>query len=186
MKRFVENVGWMKNLNLLIILLGLTTILSCDAIKLKSEKSNMLSALKDSQFLSQEIKEEDLKGKILIVNFWASWCAPCQEETPTLLKLVSENQTKMVLLSINGDADLKEAKKFMRLFPNFKGPNVFVIHDIHKNWVDLYSVTGLPETFIFDSNMGLIKKIVGAADFKDLELKSWLESLQKPNSHQAN
>jgi len=119
--------------------------------------------------LEKRFSLEKLNNKIVIINFWASWCAPCQEEMPSLLKLVSERSSQITLIAINTDNSEKEMKKFMGLFPNFKGENIYTFYDGGRNWIQTYSVTGFPETFIYDQNHKFLKRYQGAMDFKSSE-----------------
>ncbi len=162
----------MRTKNLLIALIFLLGLSACDFFKKKAElSSENFKQLADSVFISEKLNSTDLLNRIVIVNFWASWCAPCQEETPELLKLVHQYPVQVVLISINAEADIKEAKKFMKLFPNFKGSNIFVLHDANRNWSNQYSVTGLPETFLFNSKSVLAYKVTGLIDFQTFNKK---------------
>ena len=162
----------MKANTLIIIFIFLIALSACDFFKKKIEFSNEnFKRLNDSVFITKPLDPAEITNKIVIVNFWASWCAPCQEETPALLKLVHQYPTQVILISINAEADVKEAKKFMKLFPNFKGANIFVLHDANRNWSNQYSVTGLPETFLFDSRSALAYKVTGLIDFQAFNKK---------------
>lgn len=153
----------------LIFAFGLS---ACDFFKKKTAYSNEnFKWLADSVFVTKKLDSSDIADKIVIINFWASWCAPCQEETPALLKLAHQYPAQVVLISINAEADIKESKKFMKLFPNFKGTNIFVLHDANRNWSNQYSVTGLPETFLFDSKSVLVYKVTGLIDFQAFNKK---------------
>ncbi len=162
----------MRTKTLPIVLIFSLGLSACDFFKGKTEFPNeSFKRLTDSVFITKKLDPVDIRHKIVIVNFWASWCAPCQEETPALLKLVHQYPEKVVLISINAEADIKEAKKFMKLFPNFKGANIFVLHDANRNWSNQYSVTGLPETFLFDSKSVLAYKVTGLIDFQAFNKK---------------
>ena len=116
--------------------------------------------------LEHRFSSEKLKNKIIFINFWASWCGPCQEEMPSLLKLVSEQSKDVILISLNVDNSEKEMKKFMGLFPNFKGENIYIFYDGSRKWVQSYGVTGFPETFIYDRNQKFLERHQGAIDFR--------------------
>lgn len=125
-----------------------------------------------SMDLEQRFDFDKLKDKVIFINFWASWCGPCQEEMPSLLKLASERSKEMILISLNVDNSEKEMKKFMSLFPNFKGENIYIFYDGERRWTQAYSVTGFPETFIYDRHHKFIKRFQGAVEFKGNEFSN--------------
>ena len=155
-------------------------ILGCDLKTPKHEKSPF-SKLEDSIFLSDPVKPESLKGQVVIVNFWASWCEPCQREMPALLKRVGKHPGRLSLLLINADASVKDAKKFLNLFPQSKTPGIYVIHDIQKEWAESHSVTGLPETYVYNQNHVIVKKIIGSFDFDSEDFQKVLADLGLTN-----
>lgn len=162
----------------LILVLILVFQCSCERLFSKqTPKGPPFESLEKARFLSGDFKTFPGTEKILIVNFWASWCAPCQEETPSLLRLAHRYKDQVVLLSINTEKSEKDAKKFVGLFPNFKSPNVLVLFDEDKTWSEQLGVTGVPETFIFDKNKKLIKKFMGAVDFNQDEFRKIIVEL---------
>lgn len=158
------------------------TLASCTFFKnkkiLKSESPlKALVLIDESKDINHRFNSQNINNKIIIINFWASWCGPCQEEMPSLLKLVTERSSELILLSINGDNSEKEMKKFMGLFPNFKGENIYIFYDGSRTWSQTYSVTGFPETFIYDQKNNFIKRYQGAIDFKGNEFSKLISSL---------
>lgn len=159
------------------VIVFLVVCLLCSSCHLfKKEKSKAITSplkeiliLEESTDLENRFDPDKLKDKIVFINFWASWCGPCQEEMPSLLKLASERSKDMILISLNVDNSQKEMKKFMSLFPNFKGENIYIFYDGDRRWTQAYSVTGFPETFIYDRNHKFIKRIQGAVNFKGNE-----------------
>lgn len=158
---------------------------SCHLFK-KEKVTIITSPLKEliipegSRDLEQRFDPDKLKDKVVFVNLWASWCGPCQEEMPSLLKLASEKSKEMILISLNVDNSEKEMKKFMGLFPNFKGDNIYIFYDGDRRWTQAYSVTGFPETFIYDRDQKFIKRYQGAVEFKGNEFsKLMLEFFKK-------
>jgi len=151
-------------------------IFGCDYLK-KSETVHQENPLKNFVApdnytdLDKKFEDSKFKNKKVIVNFWASWCGPCQEEMPSLLKFVSENKEQVVLISINGDNSEKEMKKLMALFPSFKNENVFTFYDESRKWIQLYTVTGFPETFIYNQKQQFLKHYQGSINFKSSDFK---------------
>ncbi len=103
-----------------------------------------------------EINPADLKGKVLFINFWASWCRSCIEEMPNvdrLYKAMKDNPGfKMLPLVFNDNS--KNCLKFIRKM----GYNIPVISDPLNRAATQFGITGVPETFIVDKK-GIIRKV---------------------------
>ena len=114
---------------------------------------------------------EDLKGKFVLVNFWATWCNPCKVEMPLLEKLhqtlKSEKFTVLGLHVGPGPENIEEFKKLMPIsFP------IYVDMDLEVNW----GVPGLPTTFLMDPEGKLIYRAVGKREFASDEMVNFLKS----------
>jgi cytochrome c biogenesis protein CcmG/thiol:disulfide interchange protein DsbE len=103
------------------------------------------------------------KGKVIFLNFWATWCKPCEEEMPSMeylyKKLQGEN-FEMVAVSIDskGPGTVQEfVEKYGISFP--------VLHDRKGKIKELYKTTGVPETFIIDQNGVVAEKVWGPRDW---------------------
>ncbi|MCK6417343.1 MAG: TlpA family protein disulfide reductase [Alphaproteobacteria bacterium] len=109
-------------------------------------------------------RASDFKGKIIILNFWASWCAPCVKEFPQLIKLADAFQKDAVLIALSSDIDLESIDKFLRSQKNiYARANVFVaLDEDQKVTRDLFQSYRLPETWIIDKQHNLAGKFVGA------------------------
>ena len=122
---------------------------------------------------------ESLKGKILIVNFWASWCEPCIEEVPSLVSLVKQLDGQVELIAISGDSDKTEILSFLKSFSSLKGPNISLLWDENKMAVKAFGVERLPETFIVGRDFKLIKKVVGSVRWDHSESVNFFKDLIK-------
>ena len=125
------------------------------------------------------IQLQDVSQKLIMINFWASWCGPCMEETPGLLKFISENEKNILLVSINEDDSQKNMQSFAKLFPLFKSRNVYTIFDLDRQWSQGLGVYKFPETFIFNKKGKLLKEFEGAIPFQDEKIKSLIQDLTK-------
>lgn len=119
----------------------------------------------------------DLKGKIVILNFWASWCAPCIEEVPSLIKLVREYKGRIHLLAISGDSNLEDIKVFLKSFPELQAAHINIIWDEDRNLVKKFAVARLPESFVSSKDLKLAKKIVGTINWYTPDSKAYMEKL---------
>lgn len=104
-------------------------------------------------------------GKIVIVNFWASWCAPCIEEIPSLIKLVDKFEGKIRLVAVSGDSEKKDIEIFLKSFPSLVNPNIDLIWDSDHRIMSTFKVEKLPESFVAGPNLKLTKKIVGTINW---------------------
>jgi peroxiredoxin len=98
-------------------------------------------------------------GKVLIVNFWATWCPPCVQETPALVALDKQmREHGVVILGISVDKNEKKYKDFLRRF----GVSYLTSRDPEAKIGDLYGSYKYPETYVIDRNGKVVQKIVGA------------------------
>ena len=109
----------------------------------------------------QYISEENLKkNKFTIINFFASWCAPCRSEHKYLLSLANE-QKKIKIIGINFKDKKNNAINFLEELGN---PYNFVGIDPEGRVSILFGIYGIPESILVDNNLTVIKKIVGPID----------------------
>ena len=108
----------------------------------------------------------DYSGKTIILNFWASWCAPCVTEFPHLLSYAASNPD-IVLIALSSDKDRAAIETFLkRLDPDskllLKKPNIIIARD-HDQAIttDVFQTISLPETVIIDPRQTLKSKIIG-------------------------
>ena len=107
----------------------------------------------------QYISEEDLKkNRYTLINFFASWCAPCRTEHKYLLNL---SDKKIKLIGINFKDKKNNANKFLE---ELGDPYNFIGKDIEGKISILFGIYGIPESILVDSNLIIIKKIVGPID----------------------
>lgn len=104
----------------------------------------------------------DYEGKIVLVNFWASWCAPCVKEFPALLKLAADNKD-IVLIALSSDLNEDAIHKFLKRQKNWKQVNVVIALDEGGKTMGLFGITKLPETLILNQKQEILRKLVGAA-----------------------
>ena len=104
----------------------------------------------------------DLRGKALVVNFWASWCIPCRDEAPVLQQTYERYRDQgLVVLGIDVNDFRQDARRFMRRF----GLTYPVVYDGKGSTVGRWGVRGFPETFFVDRSGKLVgERISGAVD----------------------
>ena len=104
------------------------------------------------------ISSEDLKGRAVVVNFWASWCIPCREEAPLLERAYREYRDDgVIFLGVNIKDAQSDAEKFIEEF-GITYPNV---RDVDQELTQPFRVLGLPETFFLDQDWTFFGTVKG-------------------------
>jgi peroxiredoxin len=113
----------------------------------------------------KEVRLSDLRGKIVVLNFWATWCPPCREEIPSMMHLNQVMAGKQFqMLAVSQDEDGKEAiEAYFRKSSN----NLPALIDADQKIGKRYGLTGVPETFVIDKKGVILKKVVGALDWSN-------------------
>jgi|TARA_B110000238_G_scaffold130556_1_gene140935 thiol-disulfide isomerase/thioredoxin len=122
----------------------------------------------------KEINLADYKGKLVVLNFWATWCAPCREEMPSLDKLQSDNRLEnLMVFPINiGQEDLSKSEIF---FKELNIQNLDIYFDSTVTLAKKFTLRGVPTTILFDKKGQEFARILGAINFNDEELINWLK-----------
>ena len=135
------------------------------------KKYDNLSFLDDK---NNELKLNSFKGNIILLNFWATWCAPCKEEMPSL-DLLEENKelNNLKIFPINvGKDNLNKATSF---FNNLKIRNLNLYFDNPQTLAKKLSLRGIPTTILFNKKGDEFARIVGSIDFSDQKFLDWLK-----------
>lgn len=119
----------------------------------------------------------DYQGKIILLNFWATWCAPCVKEFPHLLQIANEYPDNIVLIALSSDIDKAAIDKFVQKFDlNISAQNVLIALDEDNITQSTFQTFKLPETILIDKNQNMRKKLIGA-DWEIEYLKNEIEKL---------
>jgi cytochrome c biogenesis protein CcmG, thiol:disulfide interchange protein DsbE len=125
------------------------------------------------------VRLADLKGRVVLVDFWASWCAPCREELPVLEGLYRKYRDKgFVVVGVGLDQDADKLTKFLRASP-LTFP---VVHDSAGTVADRYAPPKMPSSYLIDKK-GIIRKVHAgfkAADKAVLERELGALLAEKP------
>ena len=112
----------------------------------------------------QSISLSELKGKPVLVNFWATWCGPCVSEMPYIQEIYGEWSGKgLVVLTINIGDSSSEAEQFLQDH-NLSLP---VLLDTNKAVAQRYNIRGIPTTFFIDKDGIIQVKVIGAFPNKE-------------------
>ena len=122
----------------------------------------------------KNVNLDDFKGKLIILNFWATWCAPCKEEMPSLDELQSNielNNLKIFPINI-GQEDISKSELFFKEL-NIKNLDIYI--DAPITLAKKFSLRGVPTTIIFNKEGKEFARIIGSIDFKDEKFINWLK-----------
>ena len=117
----------------------------------------------------------DFKGKLVILNFWATWCAPCKEEMPSLDGLQSNsNLSNLKIFPINiGKEDTSKSEFFFKEL-NIRNLNIYF--DAPITLAKKLSLRGIPTTILFNKQGEEFARIIGSIDFDDEKFINWLKT----------
>ena len=124
---------------------------------------------------NNQINLNDFKGNLVILNFWATWCAPCKEEMPSLdLLQKNKNLNNLKIFPINiGQENVEKASKF---FSDLKIKNLDLYFDSPITLAKKFGLRGIPTTILFDKDGFEFARIVGSINFENIEFIEWLSN----------
>jgi len=127
-------------------------------------------------FLNEKNKLLDLKnynGDLILLNFWATWCAPCKKEMPSLDLLQSNKKFKnLKIFPINiGQDSIEKAQEF---FDDLEVKNLNLFFDPPNTLAKKFSLRGIPTTILINKNGEEFARIIGSIDFNDEKFINWL------------
>mgnify|MGYP001375041932 FL=1 len=167
-------------MKLLIIFIYLVTINFSHAFE-KPDLKNLViiknpKIYEDVVFMDinqKNVNLDDFNGKLIILNFWATWCAPCREEMPSLDDLqINTKLNNLKIFPINiGQEDISKSKFFFKEL-NIKNLDIYI--DAPITLAKKFSLRGVPTTIIFNKEGKEFARIMGSIDFNDEEFINWL------------
>jgi thiol-disulfide isomerase/thioredoxin len=113
------------------------------------------------------------KGKLIVLNFWATWCAPCREEMPSLDNLQSDKRVNnLIVFPINiGQEDLSKSENF---FKKLNIQNLNIYFDSTITLAKKFNLRGVPTSIFFNKKGEEFARVIGSIDFNDEEFINWL------------
>ena len=113
-------------------------------------------------------------GELYILNFWATWCAPCKDEMPSLDKLQAKDGILIFPINME-EKNLNNTDKF---YKDLNIDNLKIYFDDGLKLVKIFALRGVPTTLILNKNKEMIARISGSIDFEDEKFISWLNSIK--------
>ena len=133
------------------------------------------------QLSSGNLSLSQYQGQVVVLNFWATWCPPCIEETPSLEQFATQMKPEgVIVIGVSVDEDPKALENFIQHFhlsyPIARDPSAALAHR--------YGTYKLPETYIIGRDGHVAEKIIGGTNWTDPRMIAFVKSLT--NNHQAS
>ena len=123
----------------------------------------------------KEINIKEFNGNLLLLNFWATWCAPCKEEMPSLDRLqVNQNLSNLKIFAINISQESKN--KVDSFFEDLNIENFEPYFDAPTTLAKTFSLRGVPTSILIDKDGKEFARIMGSIDFNDKIFINWLKT----------
>ena len=162
---------------LILFILLMSNSFANEALDLKNlfinkelKKYDSLTFLDDK---NKQVNLNDYQGKLVMLNFWASWCTPCKKEMPSLdLLQVNQNFTNLEIFPINvGQDNIEKASSF---FSELKIKNLKLYFDSPVTLAKKFGLRGIPTTILFNKKGEEFARIIGSINFEDKKFIEWL------------
>ena len=124
---------------------------------------------------NSQLSLNDFKGKLILLNFWATWCAPCKKEMPSLDKLqIHKDLYNLKIFPINvGKDSIEKSSKF---FEDLKIQNLNIYYDSQITLAKKFGLRGIPTSIILNKDGLEFARIIGSIDFEDKKFIEWLRN----------
>lgn len=164
---------------------GLAALTARSALAAETTQDQSLSVVKPARpapdFTLEDLdgkphRLSDYRGKVVLVNFWATWCPPCRAEMPSIEKLVLSLKNKpFAALALDQGESLNQVFAFMgQLDP---APTFPVLLDGKSAAAHAFGVMGIPTSYLIDPHGNIVRQAVGGRDFDTPAMRQLIESL---------
>ena len=164
---------------LIIFIFLITNVLAEDVSSIKNIVIHKVPKIYDNVVIldkkDQKINIKDFKGKLLILNFWATWCEPCKEEMPSLDNLQAKlGLSKLKIFAINvGREDRKKVNKF---FIDLNIKNLDLYYDSPSTLAKTFSLRGIPTSILINKDGQEFARVIGSLDFENRKFINWIKN----------
>ena len=164
---------------LIIFIFLITNSLASEISNIKNLVINKeLKKYEDLTFLDstkKQINLEDFKGNLILLNFWATWCAPCKEEMPSL-DLLKNNSYLDNLKIFPINVGQENEKKAIDFFNELKIKNLDTYFDSSVTLAKKFSLRGIPTTILLNKDGLEFARIIGSINFENEQFIRWLSN----------
>ena len=139
------------------------------------ENPKPISSIIFEDFLGNEISLKDYKGKLIIINFWTTWCVPCKKEMPSLDNLYQYNNfNNLKIFAVN--IEQPNPAKTKQFFIDLKIKKLAIFFDYNLNFVKKFKLRGVPTTVLINKKGEEFARIIGEINFEDKKFLKWLSN----------
>ena len=139
------------------------------------ESPKSISSVVFEDFLGNDVNLNDYTGSLVIINFWATWCAPCKEEMPSLDRLYQNNNLKnLVIFAVN--TEQPNATKTKKFFSDLNIQKLEIFFDQNLSFVKEFKLRGVPTTVLINKKGEEFARVIGSIDFQDQKFLKWLSN----------
>lgn len=165
--------GWRSAVVVGLVVLGCELVpeLGCD----RGDHPGNIGKMAPEFLMSDGVQTVDLaklRGKVVVLNLWATWCAPCVEELPSLLAL-QQRMPGLTVVGVSTDQDDAVYRRFLLKHQ----VNLLTVRDSRQEVNALYGTALIPETYVIDRQGVLRRKFIGAQDWTGPEITDYLRKL---------
>ena len=114
----------------------------------------------------------DYRGKVVLLNFWATWCAPCIQEMPSM-EALHQDMPQLAMLAVSVDEDAEEYSSFVQR----RHVSLTTVRDPSESAARLYHSEAWPETYVIDRQGVIRRKFIGAQEWESPEIMNYLKGL---------
>ncbi len=139
-------------------------------------EQNGVPDFKLQRLFGGEFQLNQVVNKVIIVNFWASWCEPCAQEFPSMLRLVDHYQGRLELIAISADSNRQDAIQFAKLY-HARRRGVELLWDPKRKIAKEFGTEKLPETYILSMGHRLVRKVLAVNDWDTRGVYDYMDTL---------
>jgi len=125
------------------------------------------------QDADRKVSLHDFLGKTVVLNFWATWCPPCVDEMPSLVKMQASLKDRVVVLAVSVDEDERSYRTFLKK----NNVDLLTVRDPQQKSNELYGTFKFPETYIIDRNGMVQRKFIGPVEWTRPDVVEYLNKL---------
>ena len=167
----------MKKYLCLMLVMMLCILPGCSRKEKPALEGNTAPDITLKDLAGKDVTLSSLRGKVVLLNFWATWCPPCREEIPSMMRLNQAMAGKpFQMVAVSEDAGGKDA---VAGYFKESGASLPALLDSDQSVGRRYGLTGVPETFVIGKNGVILKKVVGAMDWSDPAVIDFLDKAMK-------
>jgi len=138
------------------------------------ETPKPISSIIFEDFSGKQVNLKNYYGKLIIINFWATWCSPCKKEMPSLDSLYQDNSfNNLEIFAVN--MEQPNQIKTKRFFNELNIKKLKIFFDKNLNFVKEFKLRGVPTTILINKKGEEFGRIIGEVNFKDKKFMKWLK-----------